>query len=311
MTQTILILGASGRVGQAAARAFSDAGWTVRTFDRARDDLARSAAGADVILHAMNPAYPDWATQALPLLDRTLAVAERTGALVILPGNVYVFGDGAPELLGPATPHAARNPLGRIRIEMEARLSRAACPTLVLRAGDFIDSGPSGNWFDKVILGQLDKGRFVYPGALDRLHAWAWLPDLARAMVGLAERRGDLPAHADVPFPGFALTGAELHASVSRAAGTTLEQRRFPWWQLALAAPVWKMARGLREMRYLWSIPHRLDPAPLARLLPDFQPTDPDEALRLAVAALRGQGGVTSTHTSARRPVSGHASPAA
>lgn len=43
---------------------------------------------------------------------------------------------------------------------------------------------------------------------------------------------------------------------------------------MTLASPVWEMARELREMRYLWDTDHRLDGAKLARLLPDFQPTD-------------------------------------
>jgi hypothetical protein len=40
-----------------------------------------------------------------------------------------------------------------------------------------------------------------------------------------------------------------------------------------LLAPFWELARELREMRYLYDLDHALDPAPLARLLPEVAHT--------------------------------------
>jgi len=84
----------------------------------------------------------------------------------------------------------------------------------VLRAGNFLDTEPSGNWFDMVITAKTGKGKFIYPGNPDVNHAWSWLPDLARAAVDLAEMRDDLPTFADVPFAGYTLTGRELCTAV-------------------------------------------------------------------------------------------------
>jgi len=39
------------------------------------------------------------------------------------------------------------------------------------------------------------------------------------------------------------------------------------------------MARGLIEMRYLWSLPHSLDGTDLRQRLPDFKPTPLMDAL--------------------------------
>ena len=61
MTGTVLILGASGHVGRHFGKAFLQAGWTVRTYDRARDDMIKQAAGADVIVNGLNPPnYENW-----------------------------------------------------------------------------------------------------------------------------------------------------------------------------------------------------------------------------------------------------------
>ncbi len=120
---------------------------------------------------------------------------------------------------------------------------------------------------------KLARGRFVYPGRRDVAHAWAWLPDAARAGVALAERRAELPAFADIPFPGMAPTGDEMVAGLKRALGRSFRVARFPWPLVRLGAPFNPMFRELAEMRYLWDRPHRLDPAPLAAMLPDFAPT--------------------------------------
>ena len=52
MTGTVLILGSNGRFGRHAAEAFWNNAWTIRTFDRALDDLGEAARGADVIVNA-------------------------------------------------------------------------------------------------------------------------------------------------------------------------------------------------------------------------------------------------------------------
>ncbi len=277
MTQTVLILGATGRFGRNAAQQFSKAGWTVRKFDRSRDDLTNAAQGADVIVNAWNPAYTEWAKLVPALHDEVIR------ATVIVPGNVYVFGENTPGPWSETTPHGAQNPMGRIRIEMEAAYRRADVRTILLRAGDFIDIEPSGNWFDQFMTNKLNKGQFSYPGNPDIQHAWAFLPDLCRAAVMLAEMRDDLPAYADVAFPGITISGNDMAEALGQLTGQTLKLKRMSWAPLIIARPFWKMARHLLEMRYLWNTPHRLDGAGFARLLPDFRATPVDEALAMAI----------------------------
>lgn len=295
MQQTALILGASGRFGRNSAAAFSHTGWSVRRFNRASDDLKAAACDVDVIVNAWNPPYPDWARDVPTLHRRVIAAAESSGATVILPGNVYVFGADARAPWSSETPHLATNPLGRIRIEMEASYRDSSVQTILLRAGDFIDTATSGNWFDQVLIKHLRRGRFVYPGNPDIPHAWAYLPDLTRAAVRLAEMRADLPRYNDIPFAGYTLSGNDLARALSRVIEREVELRKMAWWPLQLARPFWRMAPHLLEMRYLWDTPHRLDGARFEALLPDFVPTDLSAALQAAVpdsaVQPRGQSG--------------------
>ena len=295
-TGTVLILGATGRFGRNAAEAFRAAGWTVKAFDRAKDDLEQAARGADVIVNAWNPTYDKWAAELPGLTARVIEAAKAAGATAIIPGNVYVFGEQTPAPWSEFTPHAARNPMGRLRIEMEDAYRRSGVRTIILRAGDFLDTEASGNWFDKIMAPKLAKGRFTYPGPTDRMHAWAYLPDVARAAVLLAEKRFDLPVFTDVQFEGYSLTGAQLFAAVQRATPGPVRLVSFPWFAVRIAGIVNPMMRRIAEMSYLWRTPYRLDGTLFRQLAPDFRETPLDEAIATAVAFT----GVRHAHTSDR-----------
>ena len=283
MTQTALILGASGRFGRHACAAFDHAGWHVRAFDRNRDDLMRAARGVDVIVNGWNPPYSQWQATVPGLTRQVIAAAKASAATVIVPGNVYVYGPDMPPVIGPDVAHRAAHPLGRIRRDMEAAYRGSGVQTIILRAGDFLDDAASGNWFDRVIAKPLAKGRIAYPGPLDQPHAWAWLPDMAAAMVGLAEKRAGLRLFNDLAFPGYTLTGEELGAACGVAVGRPVVARRMNWLPIHLARPFWREAKHLLEMCYLWEVPHRLDGTALDVALPERPQTPLASALPRAL----------------------------
>lgn len=287
MTQHVLILGSSGRFGSNAAQAFHDAGWHVHKFKRARDDLATVMRGMDVVVAAMNPpGYHLWNDALMALHKNVAETAAREGATVILPGNVYVYGPDAPSPWRPDTPHLAENPLGLYRKRLEALYRDSGTQVIILRMGDFFDGQSKGNWFETFIANKAGKGFIRYPGDREAPHAWAYLPDAVRAAVGLAEKRKSLGHFEDVPFPGYTLTGQELGATISRALNRPITVKPFPWWQIHLLKPVMPVLKGVFEMRYLWSLPQRLDGTRFDELLPDFAATPAETALAEALTAM-------------------------
>ncbi len=286
MTGKALILGANGRFGRHMVEAFWNAGWQATAFDRSTGKLTEAAQGMDVIVDGWNPPYPDWARDVPTNTRRVIAAAKAAGATVILPGNVYVFGKGSIPRFAADTPHNATNPMGRIRVEMEAAYRDAGVKTILLRAGDFLDTEASGNWFDLMIAKNAAKGVTLSPGDPDASHTWAYLPDFARAAVMLAERRETLDTFEDIPFPGYTLSLRELASLIEISTGKPQRVRRLNWLPILVASPFWKMGRCLAEMRYLWSMPHHLDGARFDELLPDFRETDPLTAIGQALAHL-------------------------
>ncbi|MBP6338287.1 MAG: hypothetical protein KA375_11865 [Vitreoscilla sp.] len=309
---TVLILGAAGRFGGAATAAFARAGWRVLAQARKPltalplgaeallmplDDLpalARAAAGTSVVVHALNPVYTRWGTDLLPLAETGMDLAQRLGARFMLPGNVYNFGADMPPLLTEATPPTATTRKGKWRCELEARMQARASQGLrsvVIRAGDFFGSG-EGSWLDLAIAKDIAKGKLVYPGPLDRPHAWAYLPDLAQAFMAVASLPS-VPGCQHFHFAGHTLTGAQLLAAIEHVArplgllpAGPVNRGGIPWglmrW-LGWAVPIW---RELVEMAYLWEVPHALDGHALQAAVGPLPATPLDEALRRSLLAM-------------------------
>lgn len=280
MTGTVLILGASGKIGKHSARAFAAAGWTVRRFDRQSQDMTEAAKGCDVIVNGLNPPnYHDWATIIPRITGQVIEAARVSGATVLLPGNVYHFGD-RPGIWSETSPAKPVSRKGQIRLKMEQDYAASGVQTIILRAGNFIDPDGQGCVMSTVYLRSIEQGKITLPGPADTRQAMCYLPDWARAAVALAEMRQDLPGFVDVPFAGHTLTARELKSGIEKLRGRDIRFVRFPWWLFRLTGPIWELARELTEMRYLWNTDHALSGERLKQLLPEFETTPIDEVLR-------------------------------
>ncbi len=288
-----LILGATGGIGGAVAHNLAQRGWQVRALNRnaataqaahpefdwqqgdamSAGDVLAAAQGVDVIVHAVNPpGYRNWAALVLPMLDNTIAAAQATGATIVLPGTIYNFGPDAFPILTEDSPQNPRTKKGAIRVEMERRLKAAAdkrTPVIIVRAGDFFGPGAANNWFSQ---GLIKAGRPVtsvmYPGKAGLGHQWAYLPDVAETMVQLIEHGSALPNFAVYHMTGvWDADGKQMIAAIERVVGYELKVRGFPWFALPLLAPFITFFRELREMRYLWAEPLKMDNAKLVSAL--------------------------------------------
>ena len=308
MSGKVLVMGAAGRLGYAAAEAFRMAGWTVTSLVRPgaaqraprgtkvvetidRLDAIEAASGADVVLHALNPTFKNWRRMALPHAYSAIEVAETVGATLMFPGNLYNFGAGTPGVIDESTPMQPTTRKGDIRVEIEQRMQEAAergVRTIIMRAGDFFGSG-RGAWFDLVIAKQLARNEITYPGPLDVVHEWAYVPDLAAAMVRLAEKRERLGAFETFGFPGHAVTGRMLVDAIAKAIGRDsrdLRVRQMQWWMIKALSPFFALPRELSELDYLWKVPHRIAGEKLKATIGEVPHTPLDTAVKRALREL-------------------------
>lgn len=175
-----LVLGISGGIGGAVARALIGQGWQVRGLARDvaaarlrlgdaaaaiewrqgdamnRDDVVAAAADVSALVHAVNPPdYRNWDTLVLPMLDNSIAAARAAGgARIVLPGTVYNYDPSHTAVISTGTPPSPIGRKGRIRVEMERRLKAASAeaPALIVRAGDFFSPDAGQSWFSQAMI---------------------------------------------------------------------------------------------------------------------------------------------------------------
>ncbi|MDO3431569.1 NAD(P)H-binding protein [Rhizobium sp. CBN3] len=310
---TALVLGATGGIGGAIARKLLARGWRISALNRDAakasknepafewvqgdamnaGDVLKAAEGVGLIVHAVNPpGYRDWERLVLPMLDNTIAAARVVGARIVLPGNVYNFG---PDALQSPTEESPQHPLtkkGAIRVEMEKRLkaaSQSGTAAIIVRAGDFFGPGATANsWFSSgLVTPGKPVGTIKNPGRRGVGHQWTYLPDMAETIAQLVERANRLPPFAVYHMDGFwDADGMQMAEAIKRVAGGKAKIGRFPWWIVPLAAPFVPVMREIKEMRYLWKVPLRMNNAKLVAELSKEPQTPIDEAVRASLVAL-------------------------
>ncbi len=306
--KTALVLGATGGVGGMIAKTLSANGWRVRGMVRdpakgkdkqiewvqgdalVANDVLRAARGMEVIVHAVNPpGYRNWDKVVLPMIDNTIAAAREHGARIVLPGTVYNYDPAKAPVVSETTPQRGTSRKGRIRIALEKRLKDAApeVETLIVRAGDYFGPGARSSWFSQAMIAPGKPISKITAIARSHGHSWAYLPDLAQAVLELLNKRAELKPFECVQFEGFYdATGQMMYDALDRVAGRKLKIARFPWWAMHMLAPFGGFPREVSEIAPVWSHPMRLDNARLVALLGAEPRTDPDIAIRNALAAI-------------------------
>ena len=300
MNKSVIVIGARGRFGRAATQSFHSNGWDVRAFARNAGDCERkniewiegdafdrtaiekACEGMDVIVNALNPPYERWEADLPILTANIITAAQKSRATVMIPGNVYNYGMNISPLISEQNLHKPHTKKGRLRVEMERSYMQASVNgvrTIVLRAGDFIEREKTGNWFDSHIAPKALSGKFTYPGPLDLKHAWAYLPDMARAMVMLAEERHRFEPFEEFGFSGWGLTGAELVAKIESVTGVPQKVGQLPWAIIKMISVFSPRIKEVLEMRYLWQVAHEIDGSKLRDAIPQFEPTPLEQAL--------------------------------
>ena len=288
----VTVLGSNGHIGNAAMIAFRDAGWEVTGLGRANrrpvagtgfvqgdandlDVVKGVIARADVVVHGLHLRYDQWGNGAAEAqLQVVLDAMAGTGKTLLFPGTIYNY-RAADRTIAPGLRQSGEMPRGDIRIRLEEMLRDAAAnrgfQVIILRAGDFFGPANHDDWYGAAMLMDFAKGRLYHMGALETRHSWAYLPDLARAFVALAERRDQLAAFENFHFAGHWVSHGQIMAAIQSALGQRLRVAPFPWWVMRAMGVVNPVMRDISRMRYLWRNEMELvDPRLGALLGPGF-----------------------------------------
>jgi nucleoside-diphosphate-sugar epimerase len=114
------------------------------------------------------------------------------------------------------------------------------------------------------------------------------VPDVAQTMVRLIEQEHRLPVFATYHMLGhWDADGTRMIGAIRGCVDRPhLKVRAFPWWVLPVMSPFSEMFREMREMRYLWKEPIRMENSLLLEALGEEPHTPWDKAVRNALTSL-------------------------
>ncbi|WWE61528.1 NAD(P)H-binding protein [Parasalinivibrio latis] len=287
----VAVLGATGNLGSHVVRQLIDDGYRVSALVRNPNNrlpaevmqttgaieniplLDTFLSGHHALVYAVNPPYPAWKSQAMPLLETALKQAKKHDLLFVFPANVYNFNPQKTDTITNNTEMEAASEKGKIRIAMEQRIARYCSEggrAVCIRAGDFIGKNTANTWFDAVVSTKANKAALTLPGEVNIPHTWAYLPDLAKEislLIGTDVENGECRR---VNYPGLEFTFEELKRAMEKALGIPVKTKQLPWTLLKFAGLFSPVLRELIEMRYLWQYRLRMedDTLPEAEVTP-------------------------------------------
>lgn len=304
MTETHVVLGATGALGIAIVQLLAEEGKTVRAVVRdmnlAREiipsragivahDLSKpgaaidACAGATIVYDCINIRYSEWAKRLPGITANVLAATREAGARLVFPSTVFGYG---PLQTTPATekhPLAATGKKGRLRNRLEEELMEAhhdgEVPVVIPRFPDFYGPFVLGPLMSPIFEAALAGKTAGWPGALDVPHDLVFVEDAARACIRLADTEDAYGRSWHVPGPG-PITGGRFMEMVFNAAGKTphvklLSRRLFRLFGLLIPD-----AGEMTELMYLFEQPMILDGSDFAARFPDFRYTSHEDAIR-------------------------------
>jgi nucleoside-diphosphate-sugar epimerase len=305
-----VVFGAGGAIGRAVVTELVHAGREVRAVSRsghapggvqgvaadASDpaQAARAAAGASVIYHCASPPYTQWPELFPPLTSSILGAAESSGAKLVFADNLYAYGpvDGP---LREDLPAAAQGPKGKIRVGMAAQLLAAhrngRARVVIGRASDYYGPHGTGSTAGQTVFGRILAGQKPqWTGRLDQPHTFHYLPDIARGLLVLADRREANGQVWHLPAAG-PLTAQQFFDMIAKAAGQPVPVHASiasPA-MLAVAGIFSPLLREMRETTYQFRGPFVIDATKFEAAFGRLEPTPHRDAVQQTLAWYRSR----------------------
>ena len=280
-----VVLGA-GPVGRALTERLVGDGRTVRVVTRSGKanvanqvevvpaDVAdagaakRACAGASVVYGCVGLDYAGWPEKWPPMMEGMLAGAESAGARFVFMDNCYMYGPVDVPMTEdlPLTDYgkkpATRSKLTRMWQEAH-KAGRVEVASV--RASDFYGAGVSASALGDTSIGRMAKGKSAQVfGDPDLPHSFTYVPDIARALISVADADDAFGQAWNVPNA----TDRTLREVLTLAAddlGGELKIQAMPKWMLSAVGVFNTNVRELKEMLYQWERPFHVDSSKFAQ----------------------------------------------
>ena len=268
------------------------------TAANAADDLAAVFAGCAGVFLAVNAPYTAkaWAAT-LPVMQQSVVTAcERAGVRLVVLENLYVHGPRA-EPLREDMPFTNTSKKGAVRRALTAALfarstkNGGRLQVASVRPPDFWGPHLNASMIDqKGIDALVNDGKAPNVlGDVDASHARAFVPDVAAAMIAIADSDdADVWGRAWHPPVTHVSTRALINAIAAAAGVTAPAVRALPPFAVTALAMFVPFLREVKEMLYQWDRPYLVDDSAF-RARFGMAATTLDDGARACVAATKAQ----------------------
>jgi nucleoside-diphosphate-sugar epimerase len=285
MSDDVSVVLGAGPVGRSVTERLVGDGRTVRVVTRSGNaDVAngievvagdvgdpssakRACAGASVVYGCVGLDYAGWPEKWPPMMAGMLAGAESAGARFVFMDNCYMYGPVDVPMTEdlPLTDYgnkpATRSKLTRMWQEAHdaARVQAAS-----VRASDFYGPGVSASALGDTSIGRMAKGKSAQVfGDPDLPHSFTYVPDIARALISVADADDAFGQAWNVPNAPDR-TVRDVLTLVGDSLGREPKIQAMPKWMMSAVGVFNTNVRELKEMLYQWERPFHVDSSKFA-----------------------------------------------
>lgn len=327
MTSKFLIIGATGAIGHAFAKALQDAnehatllvrdrrkaiesfdstrGFTIVEGDVKDTALLKSIAeGTEFIFHGANTSYENWASAMPAMTQSVIEAAEHSGATVIFPGNNYNFGQ-TDYPISEITPFNPSAPLGEVRVDLEKMLQSATdqgrIRTLIVRMAEIWGPNVTNKQFAPVFENALQGKAMPWLISTEPAQQLLYAPDAGRAILALT-RLGERSAYSVYNVGGTLVPSVRSWLEqIADVAGVPARISLIPKLMVSLLGRVIPVMREVASLSYKYETSVVLNDAKFRVALPSFEQTPMKEAIAETLAWFKANGAENPANRKARR----------
>jgi len=270
------------------------------------DALATAADSVDTIFLVTGPSqYHRWPELWPPMFRAAIVAARRSGARLVLMGNLYGYGEGSPMPMTEATPQHPTEPKGRVRTEgwnlALAAQKRGEIEVVEVRASDYF--GPAAgktSQLGSAFFGPLIAGKKVRVfGSPTVPHSWCYRADIVATLIAAADYRGPWGRVWHVPA-AEPLSRAELATRVNALTGARGSVAALSPALLRLLGAFVPFIHAANDSAYQFTAPFVVDSTETERQL-GVSATPWEKSLAEVVASYRTPAATGSSATPAAR----------
>ena len=244
------------------------------------------ATGVDLIVHAINVPYREWAEKQLPMLENLLAVAEEADAKFILADNIYAFGEQSSGWIDEQMKKQPTTKKGAIRLQMLERTLQAKVPTSVVHFPDFYGPNAQNTAIHIMLAAILKNKRMPYIGDPKVKREYVYTFDGARALVEIALKNKG--ANEEWYIPGISpISGEDLFALIHSLTGLQKKPMIANKMMLQLIGMFQPQMREMVELLYLFNSPRYIKGDKYEREIGPLSFTSYEEGLKATIAWLQ------------------------